>query len=149
MVLFTDISITQSVIASLIILWAAPIIIWLAAVLWLVVKRPAIWARDGLWWLMKWSSDKESGMQWLRWVVFCVLFLPIVFRYGMMELAEAIGKYLNQRPELRRILARPVIASWQCLRRVLEEAARWAQGAQEQEQLWELWVEMGENNGRE
>jgi hypothetical protein len=59
------------------------------------------------------------------------------------ELPEALRNYLNQRYELRRILARPVIAGLQLLRRVLEEAARWAQGAQEQEQLWEHWVEEG------
>jgi hypothetical protein len=143
-VLFTDIPITQSVIASLIILWAAPIIVWLAVVLWLVVKRPARRARDasidGFWWLVGWC-DEASGMKWLRYAVYGVLYLPLVLWYGKKKLAKALRNYLNQRYELRRILARPVIAGLQLLRRVLEEAARWAQGAQEQEQLWQHWVE--------
>ncbi|PSS25843.1 hypothetical protein M430DRAFT_33407 [Amorphotheca resinae ATCC 22711] len=87
-------------------------------------------------------------MQWLRWVVYCVLLLPLVLWYGKGRLAKALGDYLDQRSELRRILARPVIAALQLLRRVLKEAARWAQGAQEQEQLWERWVEEGSNNRR-
>ena len=90
-------------------------------------------------------------MQWLRWVVFCMLFLPILPQYGKWRLAEALRDYLKQRSELRRILARPVIARLQWLRRVLEQAARWAQEAQEEESIllglkfflsssWRLWM---------
>jgi hypothetical protein len=137
MVLSTDISITQSVIASLIFQWAGPLIIWLVA------KGPARRAVDNLQWLITWSVDKQGGMQWLRWAVFGALFLPIILLKLLEKLAETLEKYLHQRQMLRRILSRPVFTCLGWVQRVLKEAARWAEGVQEQEQAWKRWAEAG------